>query len=227
MTAALIFVAVVLIVTGIAIWLLFSALSGSLGSTITVAGVIDSPLDFGRVSLDGLEVDLSSEDHKVDTGFRFDSAKDDYAGRLMWNGTDCEKLNVEVDVVIEHSRYLQQFEYELELPQGVIDAAKKGYLDIDAYYDMEAGKPKRIEIPLSDGTSIPEQDAWRVKFTLTLAWGEIFGGINPSLYYDEAGADISYDEMRETLNDFYDMVMSGSAFSLPTFTLTLIASPKV
>ena len=227
MTAALIFVAVVLIVTGVAIWLLFSALSGSLGSTITVAGVIDSPLDFSRITIDGIDLDLSSEDHRVNTGFRFDSAKDDYAGRLMWNGKDCEKLTVDVDLVIEHSRYLQQFEYVLDLPEDVVEAAEKGYLNIDAYYDWEARAPRRIEIPLNEGTTFPEQDAWRVRFTLTLGWGEIFGGINPSLYYDEEGADISYEEMRDTLNDFYDMVMSGTRFAPPTFTLTLIASPKV
>ncbi len=227
MTGALIFVAVVLIVTGIAIWLLFSALGGTLGGGITVAGVIDSPLDFGRISIDGIEVDLDSADHHVDTGFSFDSAKDDYAGRLMWNGTDCEKLTVDVDVVIEHSRYLQQFEYCLELPQGVIDAAAQGYLDIGDYYDWEKQEARRIELTLDEGIFFPEQDAWRVRFTLTLGWGEVFGNINPSLYYDEAGADISYEEMRDTLNDFYDMVMAGTHYSTPTFTLTLIASPKV
>lgn len=227
MTAAVIFVAVVLIVTGVAMWLLFSALNGTLGGNITVAGMVDSPLEFSRISIDGLDVDLTSEEHKVNTGFRFDSERGDNVGRLMWNGTDCEKLSVDVDVVIEHSRYLQQFEYVLDLPQGVIDAAERGYLDIDAYYDREEGKPKRIEIPISTGTSFPERDAWRVRFTLTLGWGEVFGGINPSRYYDEAGAGIPYDEVRDTLNDFYDMVMSGTVFSNPTFTLTLIASPKV
>lgn len=227
MTAAIIFVAVVLIVTGIAIWLLFSALNGTLGANITVGSVADSPLDFVRLSLDGLEVDLDSADHYVDTGFRFDSAEGDYNGRLMWDGVNHEKMSTEVDVVIDHAQYLQKFEYTLEFPAGVIDAAKKGYLDISDYYDLEAGEPKKVEIPLTEGTFVPEQDAWRVKFTMTLKWGTVFGGVNPSIYYDEAGAEISYDEMRSTLNEFYDMIMSSALFTKPTFTLTVIASPKL
>lgn len=227
MTAVAIFVSVVLIVTGLSIWLLFSALNGTLGGNLTVGSIIDSPLAFSRIAIDGEELDLNSRERKVDTGFRFDSARGDLDGRLMWNGTDCEKMTVEVDVVIEHAQYLQQFEYELAFPSGVIEAAEKGYLDLGAYYDWEKKKPNRIEIPIDNGTYIAEQDAWRLRFSLTLGWGETFGGVNPSIYYDEEGADISYDDMRSTLNDFYNMVMSGSLFSTPTFTLTVIASPKL
>lgn len=227
MTAAIIFVAVVLIVTGVAIWLLFSALNGSLGANITVGGVVDSPLDFARLSLDGIEVDLEGRDRHVDTGFRFDSAENDFDGRLMWDGTNHEKMSTEVDVVIDHAQYLQKFEFVLEFPAGVIEAAKKGYLDISEYYDFEKEESKRIEIPITQGTFIKEQDAWRLKFTLTLGWGQVFGEVNPSIFYDDAGADISYEEMRSTMNDFYDMIMSAAVFSKPTFTLTVIASPKV
>lgn len=226
-TAVIIFVAVVLIVTGIAIWLLFNALAGTLGANITVGGVIDSPLDFARLSLDGIEVDLDGADHYVDTGFRFDSAENDFDGRLMWDGVNHEKMITEVDVVINHAQYLQKFEYTLQFPSGVIEAAKKGYLDISEYYDLEKDEAKIVEVPLTDGTFYREQDAWRLKFTLELKWGRAFGGVNPSIFYDEAGADISYDDMRGTLNDFYDMIMSSALFSKPTFNLTVIASPKV
>lgn len=227
MTAVVIFVAVALIVTGVAIWLLFSALNGTLGANITVGGVANSPLDFARLSLDGIEVDLNSKDHYVDTGFRFDSAQDDYDGRLMWDGVNHEKMTTEVDVVIDHAQYLQKFEYTLQFPAGVIQAAKKGYLDISDYYDLEKDEALTIEVPITEGTFYREQDSWRLKFTLTLKWGTVFGGVNPSIYYDEAGADISYDDMRGTLNDFYDMIMAGAVFSKPTFNLTVIASPKV
>ncbi len=227
MAAALIFVAVALIVTGVAIWLLFNALNGTFGGNIAVGAVVDSPLEFSRIVIDGIEVDLRSPDHSVDSGFRFDSASGDLDGRLMWNGEDAEKMSVHVDVVIDHAMYLQQFEYELELPEGVIEAARKGYLVIDEYYDWEKAEPKRIEIPVDSGTYYKEQDSWRLQFDLYLYWGEAFGGVNPSIWYDDGGADVPYDDMVDVLNDFHDIIMGGSKFSTPTFTLTLIASPKV
>ena len=221
----LIFVALALIITGIAIWLLFSLLGASMGGGITVAEVAMSPISFTSLQIDGNEVE---DGQTVDAGFVFDSLYGDDTGRVTWNGTSSEKMSITVSGVVMGAQHLSRFSYILMLPQGVIDAAAKGYLDISDFYEMETGLYKENILSLADnGTMVTDgtNSAWRFNFEITIKWGERFQGLNPSVYFDTLGLGEPIEDVVSTLNDLHDTVVAGSSGN-PMYTLTLTASPN-
>ena len=221
----LIFVSVALITSGIAIWLLFSLLGASTEGGITVAEVAMSPLSFTSLSIDGLEPD---EEGRVDASFVFDSLYGDESGRVSWNGETSEKLSITVSGILMGAQHLEKFSYILTLPQGVLDAAEKGYIDISEFY--ENGEFKEVVVPVaengvmvSDGTNT----AWRFSFRITIKWGDRFKGINPSSYFDMPGYGLheSLETVVEVLQDLRSTVTNNET-EVPKYNLTLLAKPN-
>lgn len=220
-----IFLAAVLIVTGVSIWLLFSALSTSTDGGITVGEVATSPLSFSSLMIDGEEV---KDGEAKGAGFAFDTLYGDDYGRVTWNGKDSEKLSITVSGVITNAQHLAKFSYVLKMPQGIKDAAAKGYIDISDYYDAETNEEKEIEVSISqDGVMVSDNSitAWRFSFPITLKWGSFFNYTNPSIYYDAEGIDVPLNTVSSILQDLRDTVM-GDAQTQPKYNLTLIASPN-
>ena len=221
-----IFLSAVLIVTGIAIWLLFSSLSTSADGGLTVAAVAKSPLSFSVIQIDGQEI---AGGDTLYGGFVFDSLYGDDEGRVSWNGTDSEKMSITVSGIVMNAQHLNKFTYSLALPQGVIDAAEKGYIDISEFYDAETGEVKVVNVSLSEnGNMVTDPDsgisAWRFSFTISMKWGALFNHINPSIYYDDEGMDIPLDEVVSVLEDLRQLVNGNLGHS--TYKLTLTASPN-
>lgn len=221
---AAIFLAAVLIITGVAIWLLFGAFSTSAEGGVSVGEVATSPLSFTALFIDDEEV---VDGEAKGAGFIFDAQSSDDYGRVKWEGKDSEKLTITVSGVVMNSQHLAKFSYILEMPQGVKDAAAKGYIDISEFYDAETGKEKEVVVPDSAGTRVSDgvNEAWRFSFQITLKWGELFNYTNPGIYYDEKGIDIPIETVVSTLKDLRDTVMGGSR-NQPKYKLTLIASPN-
>lgn len=225
---ALMFVGVALSVTGVAIWLLFSLLGASMSGGITVAEVAMSPISFSSLQIDGEEV----EDGETlqGPGFVFDTMYGDDDGRVTWNGTSSEKMSIAVSGILMGAQHLKKFSYTLELPQGVIDAAEKGYLDISEFYDMENKSFKEIEVSIADnGTMVTDgtNTAWRFRFEIEIKWGTRFQGINPSIYFDTLGLEEPIEDVVSTLQDLRSTVKEGKESLNPRYTLTLIASPNL
>lgn len=218
-----IFLVTVLIITGVGIWLLFSSRSDSVEGGITVGEVTESPLAFSSLMIDGEEVEGGKA---TGIGFIFDSLYEDVDGRVTWNGIDSEKLSITVSGIITNARHLAKFSYVLAMPQGVKDAATKGYIDISEFYDEETGMDKEVELSLSDvGEMVSGENgtAWVFSFQISLKWGAMFNNLNPSVYYDQAGIDIPLETVTATLNDLHSTVMGDSDIQ-PKYTLTLTAS---
>lgn len=222
---AAIFLALVLIVSGVSIWLLFSALSTSAEGGITVGEVATSPLSFSALMIDGEDV---VDGEAKGAGFVFDTQYGDDYGRVTWNGRDSEKLSITVSGVVVNAQHLARFSYVLQMPQGVKDAAAKGYIDISDFYDAETGKEKEVEVSLTeDGVMVADNDVtvWRFSFQITLKWGEVFNNVNPSVYYDDEGIDVPLETVTATLQDLRQTVM-GDSRNQPKYNLTLTASPN-
>lgn len=220
-----IFLSSVLIITGVAIWLLLSTLSASADGSITVGEVAASPLSFSSLMIDGEEV---KGGEAKGAGFVFATQYGDNYGRVTWNGRDSEKLTVTVSGVVMNAQHLAAFSYTLTMPQGVKQAAEKGYIDISDYYDMQTGSEKEIELSLTEnGTMVAGEGitAWRFSFDITLKWGEVFNNTNPSIYYDDKGIDVPLESVTATLRDLYNTVM-GNSNTQPKYTLTLTAKPN-
>lgn len=226
---AAIFLSAVLIITGVAIWLLFSALSTSAGGGVTVGEVATSPLSFSALMIDGEDV---VDGEAKGAGFIFDAQVGDDYGRVTYgnSGKSGEKLSINVAGVIVNAQQLAKFSYTLEMPQGVKDAAAKGYVDISDFYDAQTGKVKEVAVSLSqDGVMVSENGVtvWRFNFSITIKWGYMFNYTNPGVYYDEdeQGLKVPDETVTETLKDMYQTIM-GDTHVKPRYNLTLIASPN-
>ena len=222
-TGVVMFVSAVLVVTGVAVWLLLGSLTESAGGGISVAEVATSPLKFNAIRIDGENVEKGKA---KGAGFQFDAPENDRSGHLQWKAPGAEKLSIDVEGVILGADYLKGFAYALELPQGVIDAAAKGYIDISEFYDADTGAANTLEFPLEKGTKRGEgaSSTWTFRFTISLKWGETFGGMNPSVYYDEirypgdAWTKEAEAEVSATLADFRALVEeNNTGFQLKLF----------
>lgn len=230
-----VFIPLVLIITGMAVWLLFSALNADLGGGIDVAKVAVSPMDFLDLKLNHTQVE---EGKPTGANFVFDSAYGDDSGRVRWDSENSESLTVTVSGMLKNAQYLSSFVYTLELPEGVVEAARKGYVDIGKYYDAEKGISKQIAVPYtSENIRVAEDGVTSVltfEFDVTLGWGEFFNFVNPSLYYDteyynadgtvdlSRGIHVSDGDMTAALDDLYSVIRKGET-TLPEYTITLIA----
>lgn len=239
---AVILVAVVLVVTGVAIWLLLGSLSQSVGGSLSVSPITDSLMSFSELYVGDEKLDFSSEQGKtIEDVFVFDSAQNDHKGRLTCDGKSWEKRIVTVRGKLSYADYLKQLYYTLELPDGVIAAAKEGYLNIDAFYD-ENWETKKVDVIVSDDNVLKDTSGREVhknlgsdgiyyldfEFVVEIKWGEKFGGKNPSVYYDEkdGGADVPDDEVKETLTHFAELVNGKYNENNKLFTLTVNATPN-
>ena len=225
----LMFAAAALATTGVAIWLLFSTLGVTANGGMTVAEVAMSPLSFTSLTVDGEEV-VSGETLQG-VGFVFDSLAGDDSGRVSWNGVSSEKLSLQISGVLMGAQHLSSFSYILTLPQGILDAAEKGYVDISRFYDAQSGQFKEVPISLSDdGVLVSDgaDSAFRFDFSIALQWGTRFQNMNPSIYFDTVGLGEPLEEVKSTLQDLQTTVLEGMdpRNYRPTYTLTLMASPN-
>ncbi|MBE7087925.1 MAG: hypothetical protein E7370_00155 [Clostridiales bacterium] len=229
-----IFLALALITTGIASWLILSDGQGKLPGGVHIAEVAESAIEFKDLKLNNGE---KSSGGVEGAHFVFEPQRYDDDGRVKWNGVSYECLTVSVSGTVLNAQYMTDFYYTLALPQGVIEAAKKGYIDVSDYYDVETDSlinqyvgysSNNFEV-LEDGSSM-----LRFSFEVKLKWGDAFNKINPSVYFDtayydefgnldsDAGAGVENSTVISVLNDLYTTVKSGFS-AMPQFTVTLVA----
>ena len=177
--------------------------------------VAAAPLAFGEFFVDG-EAAKSGE---TVPGFVFASPQSDREGRVIWDGETSEKLSLTLSGVIGNADRLGAVSYTLALPDGVIAAAKKGYLDLSRLYDGETESPRSVALSLTDDGELLPDGSWKFAFEVSILWGEAFAGVNPSIFYDTAGAHIPLEEVTATLDDFRATVNRGGA----RYTLTVRA----
>lgn len=237
---AVILVAVILLVTGIAIWLLLGSMSRSAEGSLRVAGIVSTPMSFTDFYIGDEKIgDNPNGSQELKDVFVFDCRKTDKDGRITCDGKSWEKMSVTVRGKLNYADYLAGLYYELELPQGVIDAAKEGFLDISNFYD-DKWNVKKVNVIVSDdgklkdtlGKEILKQAGsdgiyyLNFEFTIKLNWGEKFGYDNPGRYYDEEGADIPDEEVMDTMNDFVRLINGEYNEKSKSFILTVTATPN-
>lgn len=239
---AVILGAVILVVTGVAIWLLLGSLSQSVGGTLRVSGIAASPMSFSEFFVSDRSIDADSdEDQILKDVFVFDSAQNDRKGRVTCDGKSWEKMSVAVRGKVKYADYLAGLYYTVTLPEGVVEAARQGYLDISDLYD-EKWNPRNVDVIVTDGDVLKDMSGREVfkragsdkiyyidfEFVVRIRWGEKFGGKNPSVYYDEldGGADVPDEVVMQTLTEFAEMINGEHNEKSKTFTLTVTATPN-
>lgn len=203
----MIFMSIALISTGFAAWIISTNKDGEATGNIQV-GVISEK------NIQVLDVKLSA------TSFEFEPAKDDNNGRLRWDGSKHEILSTTVTAYVTNTQYLKELNIKLDLSEavGVQNAATSKYINLPtcvtavnvkdthlaglgAGEDFQYNESKKY----SDLTETEKAACGTIKkltYEITFTWGEKFGNVNPSLYYDAAGKSISDAAMKAEMLTF-------------------------
>jgi len=211
------FMAVAMISTGFAAWVMSSSDPADTKGGVTV-GVVQN--DMMLIKIEG---------HDEETGklnvapLLFDAKKDDNTGRVKALPGSEENLSFTVSGYVTNASNVSNVIFTIKLPEGLRDAVKQTYIEItsEGNYDKETGVLTH-EVPL--GSEYAEKPGSKTfTYTLTFAWGDYFGGLNPSEFYDstekkrivdeeevgDVGADIDPEVMEEEMEDFAEALRGG------------------
>lgn len=203
----LIFLAIALISTGFASWVMSTNKSDIIdGGSFEVGTITDGSLEFHNLGFEG------------DTVIKFNPANGDIDGEIKWDGVNADNLSVTIKGSITPEASFKELNIELEkddvdhkIPAGILAAVDKGYIAL----------PKCAQdggVTINTTTTIPDSsnkyitpdatDSTKLNFTYTIsfAWGDAFNGMNPSIYLDtETNPDTSkkytFAEKKEILMD--------------------------
>ncbi len=218
------FLGIGLVSTGFAAWVMSSNASNETESNVTVATLSDVSLSFEDVTI----VD--------DASIVFGAKKDDRSGRLVSDGNEDECLSITVSFTLENADILGQLTAKFELPASIQAAVNQGYLvapesattdGIVIYNPTTSVKSNALTVtPQADNTIDFE-------YVISFTWGEKFGNMNPSEYYDEHadGKAVSDSDMGTQMTAFRTLIAGNADNTVATigytFTLTATANTSM
>ncbi len=216
--ASALFMAVALIATGFAAWIISSNAKAEANLGISVATVSNSVM---TVTVDGVDAD-----ENLDQRLIFESIEGD-TGRVSYldsgNGGR-ESLTITLKGTVTNAQHLGALSVAIDYSNtNLIKAAEAGYITMpenaktsgvitlanlsDAGKSLEEIQNGYILVAQKDDDGNPIYEygyaVYEAQFicTLTFGWGEYFGFVNPCYYYD--GVDASGDKLAE-----YDEIMA-------------------
>lgn len=213
-----IFSSLALTATGFAAWVLSQNAEQEANGSIDVATVTDKTIEMSAIEfVDGVD------------SYTFDAVKNDEAGRVKWDGEHSESLVVKATWSVSNYDFVSSHLVEFLIPEGIQKSITAGYIvaptgltlkmsgetpvtetlegsDVK-YYVYTYSVPAFTALTGTNGTAGPitwtkdAENNRKISFTLDLsfAWGTEFGGVNPSEYYDNAGASVAIKTVEQTL----------------------------
>ena len=213
---ALVFLAIALMSTGFATWIMSTNAESNASGNVNVGTITDGALSF--IKTDGKEVIF---DETTGSEFRFDADKNDTTGSIKagtGEGAVYENLSVKFTVQIQPAEYFDYLAVKVaNLPKGITDAATAGYIVLpDAATSVvkisttEKGIEKEGVIGdfTTDAAVVDTTNAGIVKITYTInfKWGSVFGGVNPGYHLDDLDDSnkplYTYDQKVQTMVNF-------------------------
>lgn len=187
-----IFLAFGMISTGFAAWLISSAATVDADAPVEVDKIVDESFELTIDQLDA-EGNWKADADKIS----FDAKPDDTTGRVKFqeNGTGDvgEQLNLTLSGKVTNVAALgknpestgdkNEIKIEIALPDTLKAAIAANYLAVN--YTVGTGGS---DVDLPDDNTIwvaPNAVDGTFSITLKFTWGTAFGGMNPSLYYDQ------------------------------------------
>lgn len=193
-----VFISFSLIATGFAAWVLSATAAKESQGNISVGTTKESAIEIS---------DIAFKDNISD--FAFEPDKDDTSGRVQNDGEKFENLSVTLYCTISNVSNVELITVNFELPAGVQKAVDEKYIVAPEIVTTP------IEITTTDADTSAPDNSWSYKrqegnaalltVTLEFGWGEKFGNMNPSLYYDDeesGGKAIAYDDVKVALDTF-------------------------
>lgn len=215
------FSAVALLTTGAAAFVLTNEASKDITGNVNVGTVVDK----------GLEISLTTET----ANFMLDADISDNSGRVQYSSEEGKTPNRQVNIAgtitkgadINWTDVALTFTFTVgndtagnftKYVKTTNNATESEYLTL-TYTDQKAGSPTAAACPVGgEGTALTIGDTdGKFDLVIDLNWGSVFGGENPSLYYDDDGASTSFGDVKIALNNLYSL-------NNLTFTVTLEAT---
>ena len=186
----LVFASVALISTGFAAFIISNNAKAEANSNVEIGTISTASLEFDAVSI----VDNKS--------FKFDGALGDNEGRVTTSAGQAENLSITITGKIKNAQYLNKCTAKLTVPAGLQAAVDKKYIVLP--------ECASTEVEVTTGTP-SANNIVEFTYTVEFAWGDAFGNINPSLFFDsyeatdangKVGRDYTQQEVIDTLADF-------------------------
>lgn len=206
----LLFLAISLISTGFASWIMSTGADEDSNGNVHVGTITDGSLKFSEIEF----VNNNSE-------IIFDALASDTTGDIkadLTPGAKYENLSITLTTTINPVEYVQSLSISVELPETVYLAAKEGYITVPSCCYGKGTEASSVVIFENEtvknleGTGIAatvtdtnSDGTYEISITLTFGWGTLFGGEepqNPGIYLDKPELNLSYDQKVKQMIDF-------------------------
>lgn len=193
------FLAVALLSTGFAAWIMSTGAEEENGGNVSIGAVTDGSLEFTEVKWAG--------DNNL---ISFDAEANDVNGSIKWDGSNAANLIIEITGKISPKEYLDDLTIVMEIPASVKAAADAGYIELPDCA-KEGGVVLVENSVAKDGGTVfaavkgdDGDDYWTFSYKVIFKWGEKFNGKNPSVYLDEATKEVSEGEGTKMVSLTYE-----------------------
>lgn len=206
----MLFLAIALISTGFAAWIMSSgAEKGFEDENISVGVITESDLEFTKFDFGATKTALS-----------FDAKKDDQAGDIKGSESSVVNLSFTFTTKISPAEFLDEIQIKMTFPQSLVDAHNAKYIILpdcalnETPITIAKMSDTKVLTPTNTDKGVkvvaePIDDTDEIKLTITveIKWGTAFGGENPSVYLDETATNAEGDkltsaEKKKALYDF-------------------------
>lgn len=200
-----VFVALALIATGFASWVLSSNAEKPSEGGVEVGVVEETTIEVTINSITG----GVGENNNI---FAFEPESDDNSGRVKHSGKTedyAEALEIKINFTVSNIANVGKIYTNLIIPEGVKKAAEANYITLPAgaNADIVIVDTNESKTANKTGTNYTYEynastDEATVEYTLKCGWGSVFGGKNPGRYYDEAAqGDVDIEVIKKNLGE--------------------------
>lgn len=190
----LVFMSIGLISTGFAAWVMSTNPEKTETGNVSVGLIEDANLTINLNAAPEGGYNIAFEPLATDTTGRVRADSESAA----------EALSFTVTGTVSPAQYFGSLSYEFIIPQGVMDAYEKGYIELPKGATVTAGGGL-VTLTQEEltATTVDEENAYQFSIVIEFKWGANFNGKNPGIYYDddEAGKLVSDAECKKALED--------------------------
>ena len=226
--------AIGMISTGFAAWVMSSVNNADADAGVTVGTISDASM---TVTVDQWRKEGEDTTEKwYGDILSFDARNGDNVGRIRADGTDAdEQLTMTISGKVTNVAALGQLTLTIKLPESLADAIEAEYIAIDTDGETTASySAGTLTVTKNDlnYTEVDDNTNATFSYTLTFEWGEFFGGMNPSDFYDDAvatrdgvtGASITDENMKDEMYAFRALITDSSDNDPYTGTIDIIVA---
>ena len=233
MFGAAIFMSVAMISTGFASWVVSSVKNAEANNVpVKVAIVSDKSLN---VTLDDyVDNNWTGDVWTFDAATEDDNTRQSVTGKgaearddVRYDAADGlggEKLTLPIKGKVDHAEYVSTLTVTVTLPESLATAINSGYLALPTNLSLTSDN-KIVQDVSTQVTGKTGEQAFDA--SITLAWGNKFGGVNPCYYYDTLAVAESIENIVAGIEAFTKTTLGVSEGVSYTGTVGILVEATV